>query len=113
MRRRAVQEGAGHAVLSAFVELVFDNSDGRFPVRAWAHGGSGGHAGRERRHAGQQARRSLPRATGGALAAADLVERLLLHPPSFGPQIDKDEVRLRRTIGAKKDDYTLDRKHVT
>ena len=28
-------------------------------------------------------------------------------------QIDKDEVRLRRTIGAKKDDYTLDRKHVT
>jgi hypothetical protein len=26
------QEGAGHAVLSAFVELVFDNSDGRFPV---------------------------------------------------------------------------------
>jgi hypothetical protein len=28
-----MQEGAGHAVLSAFVELVFDNSDGRFPVR--------------------------------------------------------------------------------
>jgi hypothetical protein len=29
------------------------------------------------------------------------------------PKIDKDEVRLRRTIGAKKDEYTLDRKHVT
>ena len=29
---RKPQEGAGHAVLSAFVELVFDNSDGRFPV---------------------------------------------------------------------------------
>lgn len=28
-------------------------------------------------------------------------------------QIDKDEVRLRRSIGAKKDEYTLDRKHVT
>lgn len=30
-----LQEGAGHAVLSAYVELVFDNSDGRFPVRCW------------------------------------------------------------------------------
>jgi hypothetical protein len=29
-----VQEGAGHAVLSAYVEVVFDNSDGRFPVGA-------------------------------------------------------------------------------
>ena len=26
------QEGAGHAVLSAYVEIVFDNSDNRFPV---------------------------------------------------------------------------------
>lgn len=26
------QEGAGHAVLSSYVEIVFDNSDGRFPV---------------------------------------------------------------------------------
>ncbi|GBF98156.1 hypothetical protein Rsub_10568 [Raphidocelis subcapitata] len=57
-RQALLHEGAGHAVLSAFVELVFDNSDGRFPI-------------------------------------------------------DKDEVRLRRTIGAKKDEYTLDRKHVT
>lgn len=52
------QEGAGHAVTSAYVELVFDNSDGRFPL-------------------------------------------------------DRDEVRLRRTIAAKKDEYTLDRRHVT
>jgi len=28
-----LQEGAGHAVMSAYVEVVFDNSDGRFPVR--------------------------------------------------------------------------------
>ena len=28
-----LQEGAGHAVLSAYVEIVFDNSDNRFPVR--------------------------------------------------------------------------------
>lgn len=27
-----LQEGAGHAVLSAYVEIVFDNSDSRFPV---------------------------------------------------------------------------------
>ena len=27
-----VQEGAGHAVLSASVEITFDNSDSRFPV---------------------------------------------------------------------------------
>lgn len=28
----AAQEGAGHAVLSAYVEIVFDNSDNRLPV---------------------------------------------------------------------------------
>jgi structural maintenance of chromosome 3 (chondroitin sulfate proteoglycan 6) len=44
--------------MSAYVELVFDNSDGRLPV-------------------------------------------------------DKEEVRLRRTIGLKKDDYYLDKKHIT
>ena len=27
-----VQEGAGHALPTAYVEVVFDNSDGRFPV---------------------------------------------------------------------------------
>ena len=26
------QEGAGHSVVSAFVEIVFDNSDNRIPV---------------------------------------------------------------------------------
>ena len=29
-----VQEGSGTAVMSAYVEIVFDNSDGRFPVRS-------------------------------------------------------------------------------
>ncbi len=40
-------------------------------------------------------------------------------PPAFlphdlppHPQIDKPEIRLRRTITAKKDDYTLDKKHI-
>eukprot|EP00894_Picocystis_sp_ML_P003562 jgi/Pico_ML_1/54079/g4504.t1 len=58
MRAERLQEGAGHAVMSAFVELVFDNQDNRIPV-------------------------------------------------------DRDEVRLRRTIGLKKDEYFLDKKHIT
>jgi hypothetical protein len=28
------------------------------------------------------------------------------------PQIDRDEVRLRRTIGKNKDEFHLDRKHI-
>lgn len=57
-RQALLHEGAGHQVLSAFVEIVFDNSDNRMPV-------------------------------------------------------DKEEVRLRRTIGLKKDEYFLDGKHIT
>jgi len=53
-----LHEGAGHAVSSAYVEVVFDNSDNRFPV-------------------------------------------------------DRSEVRLRRTIGLKKDEYSLDRRAIT
>ncbi|KAL1348062.1 hypothetical protein AAHE18_07G051900 [Arachis hypogaea] len=57
-RHSLLHEGAGHQVVSAFVEIVFDNSDNRIPV-------------------------------------------------------DKEEVRLRRTIGLKKDEYFLDGKHIT
>nr|CAD1823923.1 unnamed protein product [Ananas comosus var. bracteatus] len=57
-RHALLHEGAGHQVVSAFVEIVFDNSDNRIPV-------------------------------------------------------DKEEVRLRRTIALKKDEYFLDGKHVT
>nr|XP_016488728.1 PREDICTED: structural maintenance of chromosomes protein 3-like [Nicotiana tabacum] len=57
-RQAFLHEGAGHQVLSAFVEIVFDNSDNRMPV-------------------------------------------------------DKEEVRQRRTIGLKKDEYFLDGKHIT
>ena len=52
------QEGSGSAVMSAYVEIIFDNSDDRFPT-------------------------------------------------------GKPEVVLRRTIGLKKDEYTLDRKNAT
>ena len=57
-RKSLLHEGAGSAVLTAFVEIVFDNSDKRMPV-------------------------------------------------------DRDEVRICRTIAAKKDDYTLDGKVTT
>ncbi|KAF5185200.1 Structural maintenance of chromosomes protein [Thalictrum thalictroides] len=57
-RHALLHEGTGHQVLSAFVEIVFDNSDNRIPV-------------------------------------------------------DKEEVRLRRTVGLKKDEYFLDGKHIT
>ncbi|XP_021892678.1 LOW QUALITY PROTEIN: structural maintenance of chromosomes protein 3 [Carica papaya] len=57
-RHALLHEGAGHQVMSAYVEIVFDNTDNRIPV-------------------------------------------------------DKEEVRLRRTIGLKKDEYFLDGKHIT
>eukprot|EP00771_Trimastix_marina_P001020 gnl/Trimastix_PCT/2064.p1 GENE.gnl/Trimastix_PCT/2064~~gnl/Trimastix_PCT/2064.p1 ORF type:complete len:1189 (+),score=483.16 gnl/Trimastix_PCT/2064:114-3680(+) len=57
-RQAMLHEGAGNAVMSAFVEIVFDNSDNRLPI-------------------------------------------------------DKHEVRIRRTIGLKKDEYFVDTKHYT
>eukprot|EP00976_Prorocentrum_cordatum_P027300 553489-Prorocentrum_minimum.AAC.2 len=54
-----LQDGAGvGSVMSAYVEIVFDNSDNRLPI-------------------------------------------------------DRETVRLRRSIGLKKDEYFLDRKHIT
>lgn len=57
-RQALLHEGSGSAVMSAYVEIIFDNSDDRFPT-------------------------------------------------------GKPEVVLRRTIGTKKDEYTLDRKNAT
>mmetsp|Transcript_117843 Transcript_117843/g.375676 ORF Transcript_117843/g.375676 Transcript_117843/m.375676 type:complete len:1202 (+) Transcript_117843:129-3734(+) len=57
-RKELLHAGTGPAVLTAFVEVVFDNSDRRMPI-------------------------------------------------------DKDEVRVRRSIAAKKDDYMLDGRHAT
>ncbi|KAI5787050.1 RecF/RecN/SMC [Peziza echinospora] len=57
-RAQLLHEGTGSAVMSAYVEIIFDNSDERFPT-------------------------------------------------------GKDEVVLRRTIGLKKDEYSLDRKNAT
>ncbi|GAX82234.1 hypothetical protein CEUSTIGMA_g9662.t1 [Chlamydomonas eustigma] len=56
-RQSLLHEGAGHAVPMAYVEVVFDNTDGRFPL-------------------------------------------------------DRDEVRLRRTISKNKDEYHLDKKPI-
>ncbi|KAL1986147.1 hypothetical protein VTN96DRAFT_6799 [Rasamsonia emersonii] len=57
-RQALLHEGSGSAVMSAYVEIIFDNSDERFPT-------------------------------------------------------GKPEVVLRRTIGLKKDEYTLDHKNAT
>ncbi|TMW60418.1 hypothetical protein Poli38472_000460 [Pythium oligandrum] len=57
-RQALLHEGSGKHVMSAFVEIVFDNHDGRLPV-------------------------------------------------------DTEEVVLRRTIGVKKDEFFLNRKHIT
>lgn len=57
-RKALLHEGAGPAVLTAFVEIVFDNRDRRLPI-------------------------------------------------------ERDDVRVRRTIGAKKDDYSLEGKTAT
>ncbi|KAI9907783.1 hypothetical protein PsorP6_004763 [Peronosclerospora sorghi] len=57
-RQALLHEGSGKHVISAYVEIIFDNSDGRLPV-------------------------------------------------------DDDEVALRRTIGVKKDEFFLNRKHIT
>ncbi|MCJ1427549.1 Structural maintenance of chromosomes protein 3, partial [Sticta canariensis] len=57
-RQALLHEGTGAAVMSAFVEIIFDNSDDRFPT-------------------------------------------------------GKPELVLRRTIGMKKDEYSLDRKNAT
>jgi len=57
-RQQLLHEGTGPRVVSAFVEIIFDNSDSRIPI-------------------------------------------------------DRDEVSIRRVIGAKKDSYYLDKKHVT
>ncbi|EMC93720.1 hypothetical protein BAUCODRAFT_205363 [Baudoinia panamericana UAMH 10762] len=57
-RQALLHEGSGAAVMSAYVEIIFDNSDARFPV-------------------------------------------------------DTEEVVLRRSIGQKKDEYSLNRKNTT
>jgi structural maintenance of chromosome 3 (chondroitin sulfate proteoglycan 6) len=57
-RQALLHEGSGSAVMSAYVEIIFDNTDQRFPT-------------------------------------------------------GKDELILRRTIGLKKDEYSLDRKNAT
>jgi len=76
--------------MSAYVEVVFDNTDGRFPVRM-------------RRRSSED--RGAP---GGQLTRASL---LSLSPPFLGAcQNEKEEVRLRRTVGLKKDEYSVNGK---
>ena len=138
-----VQEGAGHALPTAYVEVVFDNSDGRFPVSGslgvkntgscvraemvlqpcelpwmipscywrwrWVdcclgstvQAGSGAILAETVTIQGNCAYRSFPRLTPFCCRCCCL-----------GPQIDRDEVRLRRTISKSKDEYHLDKKPI-
>ena len=77
-----LQEGAGSRLMSAFVEIVFDNSDGRIPVSEDV----------------------VPVKSPGGDSS--------IGSSNFSQQ-DTDEVILRRTVGAKKDEYFVNRKHVT
>lgn len=63
--------------MSAYVEIIFDNSDNRIPVRT-------GH---------------------NALPSSNALLSVV--------QMEREEVSVRRVIGAKKDSYYLDKKHVT
>ncbi len=91
-------------MLSAYVEIVFDNSDNRLPVSCCAA-------------------QAFPCAVVMLVVTfADLQVRItiMLHCWSTtltvcmcSCQVDRDEVRLRRTIGLKKDEYFLDKKHIT
>lgn len=33
-RQHLLHEGAGSGVMAAYVEIIFDNSDGRFPIES-------------------------------------------------------------------------------
>ena len=92
-----LQEGAGHAVLSAYVEIVFENSDNRFPVSC-EYPIFSVYVYMSDEYA----------ALICTLMHSSLVQHI--HAPW---QVDREEVRLRRTIGLKKDEYYLDKKHIT
>ena len=77
-------------MLSAYVEIVFDNSDNRLPVDR-AEVGAGCWRGSRRRR-----RCCRPHHL----------------PPSTPALLSLAQVRLRRSIGMKKDDYYLDKKHI-
>ncbi|KAG7275326.1 hypothetical protein CRUP_035953 [Coryphaenoides rupestris] len=82
-RLALLHEGTGPRVISAFVEIIFDNSDNRLPI--------------------DKEEVSLRRVIGAKKDQYFLDKKM----------IDKEEVSLRRVIGAKKDQYFLDKKMVT
>lgn len=101
------QEGAGHAVMSAYVEIVFDNMDQRLPVSrcvCWqclcalpAHG------------IASPVLRPLCACVSCSKSDLNLMALVTL---AMHLQFDREEVRLRRTVG-KGDEYTVDKKKIT
>ena len=115
----ALQEGAGNAVVSAYVEVILDNRDRRAPVSP-TELPCAGLAG------GLLVLALLPckvHRTPHALDGRACRRDAHLLPSSLRPmsllsyhlmlQVDKDEFRIRRTFGAKKDEYHVDRKSTT
>ena len=81
-RQRLLHEGTGARVVSAFVEIIFDNSDHRLPVSGAA--------------------RELHMGSDTCCVCVCVCV-----------QVEKDEVSLRRDVGAKKDTYYLEKRQVT
>lgn len=78
-RQALLHEGTGARVMSAYVEIIFDNTDNRVPVSVFLD----------------------------FFFSHEMILMLV-----FPLQIDKDEIFLRRVIGAKKDQYFLNKKVV-
>ena len=76
-RQHLLHEGTGARVVTAFVEIIFDNSDHRLPV-----------------------------STGWVFPFCGAILFVCC-------QVEREEVSLRRDVGAKKDTYYLEKKQVT
>ena len=120
----ALQEGAGNAVVSAYVEVILDNRDRRAPVsptelpcagltRAACSAACPGAAALQRTvHHRPYALDSCACRTDPQLLLSGLMPTSLLKC-HLTLQVDKDEFRIRRTFGAKKDEYHVDKKSTT
>ena len=105
-----MQEGAGANVVSAYVEIVFDNTDHRLDV-SWDFVVWQGLLSRARGYSFGAVRGKAVTCRGCRNLAGSHTsgETELLLPV----QNDKDEVVIKRQIGLKKDEYFIDSKHAT
>ena len=92
--------------MSAYVEIVFDNTDQRLPVSSWVHNLCALPA-----HG--IASPVLHSLRACVLCCETDQPRPMVHVTlAMRLQFDREEVRLRRTVG-KGDEYTVDKKKIT